>query len=217
MRKKNISYFTFSLYFLVCASSIFLALQNRKLQNQVRIHKSASEAIPISSQLYVEEMTKYYLNEGLNYSKELQVYSFNEMKKLALSSFAVNEPILVLRILGKDCSSCIDSLFVLMKSVLSDINDKQILVLTDEKNPRKVMVNQRLHGFSYPTCYIEEGEIPISIESETPYFFVTDSSISIKLLHKFDPSIPKLTQNYLQIIKKRFFLNRPPISVHKAY
>ena len=56
----------------------------------------------------------------------------------------------------------------------------------------------------YPAFRLKKNTIDISSEESTPFFFVLDKSMKIKMLYVVSKDYPVLTSKYLDIVFDRF-------------
>lgn len=192
-------------FIALCISIILLTLHCRKMVTTVNYHKKVNEVNEeIAQGILNEKITEFYENEGIQIDPSFQLYSFNEQDSVPLSSITTSGKYLVLRISRDDCNTCVDSLYKALDESLKGYDSKRVILFIDEIQARKIIVYQRIHGVSYRVYGVDKGKLPISFETETPYLFVLDESLSAQMIHQFSPRNQSLTIKYLEIISQRY-------------
>ena len=190
----------------LCGTIILLAIKTYRQRQKIEYYQIlANSKDDITRGVFNELMRDFYQNECSQIDTAVPVFSYNELKNVSINSVLHGKTHLIVRLSRQDCKACIDSLYFQLSSTLNDVNDEYVIVFSDDPNPRKVIVQQRLYGVRFPVFQIEKGGLPMIYEGITPYLFILDENGEAKMMHKFDVKSPGLTKNYLEIVSDKFF------------
>lgn len=113
--------------------------------------------------------------------------------------------ILVYRFSKRHCESCVVASLEVLKRHIDYIGVSNILILGNYKNNRIYNRTMLEYGINKMKVYnIPSFKIPAE-EIGYPYFFVLNSNLEILDLFIPNKVAPKLTDNYLSIINKKYF------------
>lgn len=154
----------------------------------------------IDIKIFQNQVSKYYSNELLNI-KNCKLYLNN--KPLILSNKFFDKPVLVFRFSIFNCSECVHFALNKLKQNLHDFatNDRIILIY-DDNNMR---VSESMFG-KMPYVTKERNIMGIPMEnSNIPFMFILDTEMKVKHFFIPEKGMPELTDEYLSIIKTRYF------------
>ena len=111
-----------------------------------------------------------------------------------------DQPKLVLGINQNMCRPCVGGVFDDIKEFFPDFetNPNIICIADIERRFKNNYFGKRVVSFHQKTDY------PLYEIVGTPYFFILDKDLCVKLLFITDKASPELTKEYLKIIKERY-------------
>ena len=206
MKKKNslvfiiiISLFLFNVY------SLYRYNDLKKL-NDLKIKNSLSEIKNDELNTYRSSYKGGIFNNGKKISNNLLVkdslHNLIPLKKV----FDDNQNnILVYRFSKMHCESCVVASLEVLKRHTDSIGASNILILGNYKNNRIYNRTMLEYGIKKMKVYnISSFKIPAE-EIGYPYFFVLNSNLEVLDLFIPNKIMPKLTEDYLRIINKKYY------------
>lgn len=160
------------------------------------------------------EIKKIYSNQFKDqvsniYSNELQKVNngklFLKSMPVKLQEIILNSPILVFRFSLFNCTACVNFGLDKLQEYFKDFasNNRIILIYDDE--------NMRVSGSMFGKMpYVTKDRYILGLpmeKSNTPFIFLLDSDMKAKQFFVPEKEMPSLTDEYLSIIKKRYFSN----------
>jgi|GEM_PF-69726 len=159
---------------------------------------------------YKDNISNLYLNEFVsikNCTLDLKG------KPYILSEKLTSDPVLVLRCSMFNCSVCINFVLDKLKTHFKDYaTNNRILLIYDDENMR---VSETMFGkLPYVTKDRHVLGLPLE-DANLPFFFILNNDMKTKLFFIPEKGMPILTDEYLSIIKKRYFKNNLTMNVRK--
>lgn len=157
----------------------------------------------------------YLMNRGLEFSlksndRHLPLQLIAQPtggEPLNFDSFVGNSRKLVLVLSDRNCSSCVDQLLFLVRTEISEIYRKNLLILYSVQGPSgdQWLTRQKiLAGVEF--LEIPDRGLQLPMDSlEIPYFFMTGPERMAGLTFTPYPSLEEQTKDYLNLIEMRFF------------
>jgi len=113
-----------------------------------------------------------------------------------------DQPTLVFDFSGNSCGSCVDFCIEKLNEHLSEFFlTQRIEIFYSDRRGERVFENKNPYVIS---SGFELG-IPFREKHSLPFFYILDKDMTIRMSFIPSTSKPKLTDNYLKIIKKRMF------------
>ena len=151
-------------------------------------------------------------------SKEITTSRFNyEQRKIGNSPVYIgsddetlipiheitDRPKLVIGLNQNMCRPCVEGVFEEVRKVFPDFDSNpNILCVADiEQRFKDDYYGKKVISFS------KKEDFPLYEIVATPYFFILDKDLYVKLLFITDKTSPELTADYLKIIKERYLEN----------
>ena len=157
-------------------------------------------ALLFSSQRY-----RLKLKEASYKIKELENTSlkFDISKEITTSRFNYEQRKLVIGLNQNMCRPCVEGVFEEVRKVFPDFDSNpNILCVADiEQRFKDDYYGKKVISFS------KKEDFPLYEIVATPYFFILDKDLYVKLLFITDKTSPELTADYLKIIKERYLEN----------
>ncbi len=206
--KKKFTFLISAIFILICISSIVLSLKYQKLigeSNYNRLALSANHSL--IKEKILSELRPSLIFDGVDLAKSDSVFSFEDSKMHTLQDLVYSDNALILRISQNDCKSCVDSTLSALSNFYSEFEEGELVILTDKKNIRDIVVFSRFHKIQTNIYYIEH-EFLERISVSTPYFFLLKDQkwvINFHLIHNGNLS---LTNDYLKIIASKISRSR---------
>jgi len=127
----------------------------------------------------------------------------NENKDtVSLISLSENQK-MVLYINPSACNVCLDSLFIIIKTIFST-DTSNLAIISSADGYRDILVQLANNHYNYPHyCLLNKLEIP-ACDAELPFLFWLDKDFITKLLFIPDKGNTDNTKWYLNLIKERF-------------
>ncbi len=171
--------------------NILIRFQNKRDSNRV-----------ILKQEYIRQL-ELNLNDDFKPIKNIELYSGNDTSEIYELYNLIQEPCIVYRFSGKMCNECIEfGLQKLIEYIPDFVSNDRILIICDDTNPRikNSYFGKKLFSFS-------GSKFNLSIEHYgLPYLFIIDNDKKCKHLFIPDKTFPELTDSYLKIIEKKYFI-----------
>lgn len=145
-----------------------------------------------------------------NYSKLMNrmliAHEFENNEFYFYSDLNIDKFSLILRYPNLSCSTCMDSLFVLLSNNFSTKDIKNITIIANQSHEQYLNQLKRVYKQSLPNILqIDKESMVLPIDKlEIPYFFVVKDN---KCLNIFITNKDKSgdTMEYIDIIKKKYF------------
>ncbi len=136
-------------------------------------------------------------------SKETTIYLGSDNKTLIPALSITDRPKLVIGLNQNMCRPCVEGVFAHIKEVFPDFeSNPDIICIAD--------IEQRFKDDYYGkkvVSFHQKEDYPLYEIETTPYFFILDKDLCVKLLFITDTTSPELTKEYLKIIKDRYMVN----------
>lgn len=181
--------FVFDIYFFLIQKKTN-CLNERLSQKQIDIN------------IFKNQMSNLYSSESISI-QNCDLYLNNSV--MNLRELSITKPILVLRFSIFNCSTCVDFTLEKLQEHFHDFAlNKRIIIVYDDENMR---VSESMFGkMPYVTTNRYILGLPIE-KSNIPFMFIVDSTLITKQLFIPEKGMPSLTDEYLSIIKTRYFNN----------
>lgn len=133
------------------------------------------------------------------YIGNVYIYTGSDKNTLMHVHNITNDPKLVLGLNRNMCIPCIDGTLENLKDFFPDYeNNPNIILIADiEERFKDNYYNKKVISF------LHKEDFPL-YEIETPYLFILDKDLNVKLLFIIDKTSPELTIEYLKNIRKRY-------------
>jgi len=153
-----------------------------------------------AKQQIIEEKDNMEALELVNLDSNNRIDSILKVEK------KLKQSLLVCRFSSNGCQSCIDSLLVLIKTV-SDTLKSNILIVSDNKTKNELYVRLHYAGLDQIRYTVSE-KLSFPFDSHlTPYFFIIDNNMTVRMFFIPDRENKKRTLGYLKYILKKYFLS----------
>ena len=190
--------FLFSFLFLLITNIILINILNNERENSIK-------QIEINNTI---KSNKYY---SLEYLFKLSLLNDNtDISKIIdkpLQNELIKGTTLVVRCSENNCNECVQFILLKIQKYVNKRNFKIILLLNyNERNVAKIFRKQfqlkNIPIYNHKMFNLQLEEIGY------PYCFIIDKSLRISNIFVPDKTCPDLTCKYLDLIEKRYFVNR---------
>lgn len=104
---------------------------------------------------------------------------------------------LIFRYSGLNCNTCIEEEIINIKKYLSETKTQRLIIIADYKNEEDLFLFKRLHQIGIPIYNSRQNSLKLPIEAlNTPYLFVTDSTLIIRSLFIPNKEYPEFSKVY---------------------
>jgi hypothetical protein len=136
-----------------------------------------------------------------HYIGNVQIYvGSNRDKRIPVKSIA-DRPKLVLGLNQNMCRPCVEGVIANIKESFPDFEtNPNIICIADIEQRFK----DDYFGKKVVSFHQKKEDFPLYEIELSPYFFVLDKDLCVKLLFITDQTSPELTREYLKIIKERY-------------
>jgi hypothetical protein len=134
------------------------------------------------------------------YIGNVKIYAgSNKDKQIPVKSIA-DRPKLVLGLNQNMCRPCVEGVIADIKKSFPDFgtNPNIICIADIEQRFKDDYFGKKVVSFH------QKEDFPLYKIELSPYFFILDNDLSVKLLFVTDQTSPELTREYLKIIKERY-------------
>ena len=156
---------------------------------------------------YVEQIQKRFVSKVYR-NNLLDINDgklFLKNTKVKIRDLLINSSILILRFSIFNCSACIHfALDKLLQGFKDFKSNKRILLIYDDENMR--VYESTFGKISYVSTNRNVLGLPIE-STNTPSLFILDNDLKNKQFFVPEKEMPELTDEYLSIIKRRYFDN----------
>ena len=170
---------------------ILSVCERLRVENNVYVQKDllATELFIKTQELEGEPIN----NIGIRYNDHL--FSQN------LSGLVHSKSIMVLIILNRTCAPCVESVMTIINEEFPGLRNDGLLIFSDfSLRNRENFMGKELVEMN-PDLFSNEVDI------DAPFMFVLDSDMTVKCAHIFNRANPIVTKKYLELMKKRFYLD----------
>lgn len=202
---KHISKFLIPIVFIaVCIVCVGLKIQYNKLIKSRDYYKLVSESKgdPLNK-IVAKKILSIYSYNRYRFPEGDSVFSFEKRRKISVSNIAEKGPLLILRLLETDCPPCVDSTLSFLAVQCKLLGNDQVAILTDKTIPRDVIIFGRVNNISYSIYQVHKGGLNISLENQTPYFFMLDKNGVMYDPFIIDPYQNNITISYLKLMTNK--------------
>lgn len=137
---------------------------------------------------------------------------FLEKKHVQLNDIVSDSSLLVLRFSIFNCSACFNFALNKIREHFEDFeSNNRVILIYDDENMR---VHKNMFG-KMPYVTTDRNALSIPLEkSNIPFLFILDNEMKAKQIFVPEKGMPDLTDEYLSIIKRRYFQEQPshPVS-----
>lgn len=150
-----------------------------------------------------------FKNDGLKLPPSFQLVNEQgdsiELKEFSQTKF----PLLLFWFDEFSCDQCILKVFEFISN--NNLPDSIILIVSNHKNQRNINIFKQTHKINYAVYRTASG-FGTTVEKEMiPFLFILDKSYEIKHFFIPEKSYPKGINDYIDVIKKRYFNNSQSI------
>ncbi len=202
---KHISKFLVPFVFIaVCIVCVGLKIQYNKLIRSRDYYQLVSESKgdPLN-EIVEKKILPIYSYNRYRFPEDDSVFSFEKRRNISVGNIAEKGPLLILRLLETDCPPCVDSTLRFLADHCKLLANDQVAILTDKTVPRDVIVFGRANNISYSIYQVNKGGLNISLENQTPYFFVLDMTGVMYDPFIIDPYQSNVTKLYLKLMTSK--------------
>jgi hypothetical protein len=131
--------------------------------------------------------------------------NIEQNEKIDLKSLLSDRLTLIFRYNENDCSACVEEALKPLMEFSTKMGIRNILIITSSHNVRTMNIFIRQHA---PGIHVFNSNEDINLPVEkwdTPYFFLIDNSLRVKLVFIPVKEIQNYTWEYLNIIYQRYF------------
>ncbi len=193
---------------LICLSFVLFKLALRV--NQVRVLKKEIYEIEQKQDINTTRIDNLqlrfklsFLNEEEKLATDLTVKN-EEGKLLKLSELVKEGKKLVLRISNTHCSACLHNLSPFVAEFIKSVGENNVIYLSDYENTRILRLLKSNYKINNEVYSIKQLNLPIEA-SNIPFLFVLDEQMKVQLLFAPIKEMSKLTEDYFNAIKYRFW------------
>ena len=171
-------------FLMLCTTVVFLKISLNEIASQNEyLEIQQDDRIQRDLSLYYNSQIALFNDELFDIDSSTNVYSFSNQSEQPIYNLVETGAKLVLRTSQQDCISCIDSTLTLLKRHTAHLTNDKIIIFTDHQIAREAVVYLRTMDVKYPAFRLKKNTIDISSEESTPFFFVLDKSMKIKMLY----------------------------------
>lgn len=178
---------------------LFLNQLNKNELNSTKHRLEHLENIEIMFEVSKEITATRFKYEQRNIG-DSYIYSGSDNNTLIPIPSITNRPKLVIGLNQNMCRPCAKGVFANIKEVFPDFESNPNIICIAE-------IEQRFKDDYYGKKVIsfhQKDNFPLYEIDSTPYFFILDKDLCVKLLHITDKTSTELTKEYLKIIKERY-------------
>lgn len=178
---------------------LFLNQLNKNELNNTKHRLEHLENIEIMFEVSKEITATRFKYEQRNIG-DSYIYSGSDNNTLIPIHSITNRPKLVIGLNQNMCRPCVEGVFANIKEVFPDFESNPNIICIAE-------IEQRFKDDYYGKKVIsfhQKDNFPLYEIDTTPYFFILDKDLCVKLLHITDKTSTELTKEYLKIIKERY-------------
>lgn len=200
--KKKPPYILISLTIIFFICNVFLLAKTHSLTRSLEGKESSLKSKNESIQKWLKSNNQIRLENEMCELKNVKVYEGNDKGRVYNFLDSVQTTTLVARISGAYCDACINMVMEKLSEHFEDFSSNDnIVVLTSEFNPRL-----KSNFFNKQMLSYEDEELGIPFEkTKMPFLFVLDEKKIPMLLYVPSVENPSDLDEYLMIIKSRFF------------
>lgn len=181
---------------IVLCSTSFIFLKNKlEKMSENNITSTPGYYYLKTNYLFCTQSEQRFLADPLVYS------GTDTASSLRLSEYIGEDTCLVFRFSGQMCDECINFVIKNLKEVFHDYTSPKIILLGTEINSR---IKEEFYGKQVVSISKADLGIPIE-EYQVPYLFIADREMKAKFVFIPDRSYPEFTDDYLHVIRTRFF------------
>lgn len=145
--------------------------------------------------------------ELFNKALELEGQSINDISiqyngdlfSQKLSELVQSKSIIVLIILNRTCSPCVESVMTIINEEFPESRSDSLLIFSD------FSLRNRINFMGKELVKMNSDLISKTVDIDAPFMFILDSNMIVKCIHIFNRANPSATKKYLEVMKKRFF------------
>lgn len=181
---------------------LFLNQQYKNKLNSTKHKLEHLENIEIKFEVSKETTVTRFKYEQCSIGNST-IYLGSDNKRLIPVQSITDRPKLVIGLNQNMCRPCVEGVFAHIKEVFPDFEtNPDIICIAD--------IEQRFKDDYYGkkvVSFHQKEDYPLYEIETTPYFFILDKDLCVKLLFITDTTSPELTKEYLKIIKDRYMVN----------
>jgi len=196
---------------------IILSFTNLVLVNKLNTLKKSYSNINNQNQKALiyeleDDINKLLSNDSLKFLSEQQVIDKNirlesiNGEELLLQDIITDKSKLIFMFSELNCISCYEKIINDLNRHINVIGKENVLILAYYSNPRELYAFMRVNQIKCKVYNIESKSLGLMIDNENiPYLFLLDSSFKTNFMFIPDKKYTKLTEAYLNWIKKQLF------------
>jgi len=155
--------------------------------------------------IYKNQLKFIYSSNGEIINGNIKVYN-KEKKSFLLREILGNSPKLVFRYSELNCDVCVDLEVKKIKKMAKVIGENNVLMLANYRDLNSLLIFKKIHNLSIPVYNLENQTLGLSVDKiNTPYLFVSDSSLATKSMFIPNKKYPNISDIYYEVIKKKYF------------
>ena len=187
----------------VCLFIFNIGLLYLHQQDKNRLERAVQSINKLMDTEFLFEISKEVTATRFKYEQykigDAPIYIGSDNSSLLLVRSITEQPKLVLGLNQNMCRPCVEGVFADVKEFFPDFEtNPNILCVADiEQRFKDNYFNKTVVSFR------QKDDFPL-YEIDTPYFFILDKDLCVKLLFITDKSSPELTKAYLKIIRERY-------------
>jgi hypothetical protein len=162
-----------------------------------------SKLLGMEGEILYNNAQLQWITEGSILDPNLTVESANS-NPINLSTIIGNKKRIILRFSDRNCMSCIEAQLGLISNLKNTFEKEDILLLASADIKRNIIIKLKQFDIENPIYFTDYNIAGINLERyNVPYYFVTDTNLTMDLVFIPAKEIPTLSENYLSFIKKK--------------
>ena len=145
-----------------------------------------------------------YRTEGLKFSSDIPVQN-SRLKTLTLQEVIGKTPKIFFRDSELKRSVCVDGQIKLIKPLVKELGRENIILLSTYRNHRSGIIFKRINNLDVEIYNLGDQNLGLPPEhSNAPFVFITDSTLTARLVFVPAKEIPALSEEYYKVLRIRF-------------
>jgi len=208
MNYKPILLIIITLIILIMFNIIFVSKINKSKNSFSKtveeLKKSNGMLVTLSKTLKIRDSLAFII-EDLRLNENTIVTTLNN-DSIHFCKILDENPKLVFRFSEESCPPCVEMEIERLKKIGETIGKENVIILTSYRNLRYLKLLKQQNNIDFSIYNINDTNLNFpTVLKNIPFLFIINSKLEAELVFIPEKTIPELSYQYYEIIKKRYF------------
>lgn len=200
---KKISFIQIIISILILINLIIL-LNYINVRNELKLYQTKKLDCQIYKEALNSNLLSVQMNSNIKIDQDIPIIDIYE-KKYTLKELFESGPKLIIYNSETGCNLCIEKELELINNISTDIDIKNIIIISNFKNSRKLKVFKSFYNIKFDVFSCNSLKLPFEKLNSKPCVFVMDSELIVKDFFVPNRALTELSENYYFTIYNKYF------------